>query len=76
MHNEFMAYLLQQPLKDVSEYFVGRTNLYSVWSFTPLLSNYVRSTNAKGFEDAALVLNDYIYDEYGISGGNVGLINR
>ena len=76
MHNEFMAYLLQQPLKDVSEYFVGRTNLYSVWSFTPLLSNYVRSTNAKGFEDAALVLNDYIYDEYGISGGVVGLIQR
>ena len=76
MHNEFMAYILQQPLKDVSEYFVGRTNLYSVRVFTPVLSEYVRATNAKGFEDAAVILNDYIYDEYGISGGVVGLIQR
>lgn len=76
MHNEFMAYILQQRLKDVSEYFVGRANLYSVRVFTPQLAAYVRETNAKGFEDAAVILNDYIYDEYGISGGNVALINR
>ena len=76
MHNEFMAYILQQRLKDVSEYFVGRANLYSVRVFTPELAAYVRETNAKGFEDAAVILNDYIYDEYGISGGNVALINR
>ena len=76
MHNEFMAYILQQSLKDVSEYFVGRTNLWSVWSFTPVLSQYIRDTNAKGFEDAAIILNDYILDVYGISGGNVALINR
>ena len=76
MHNEFMAYILQQRLKDVAEYFVGRTNLWSVWSFTPQLSQYIRDTNAKGFEDAAVILNDYILDEYGITGGNVALINR
>ena len=76
MHNEFMAYILQQRLKDVAEYFVGRTNLWSVWTFTPQLSQYIRDTNAKGFEDAAIVLNDYILDVYGISGGNVALINR
>ena len=76
MHNEFMAYILQQRLKDVPEYFVGRTNLWSVWSFTPVLSQYIRDTNAKGFEDAAIILNDYVYDVYGINGGNVALINR
>ena len=76
MHNEFMAYILQQGLKYVPEYFVGRTNLWSVWSFTPQLSQYIRDTNAKGFEDAAIILNDYVYDVYGISGGNVALINR
>ena len=76
MHNEFMAYIMQQRLKDVPEYFVGRTNLYSVWTFTPQLSAYVRETNAKGFEDAAIILNDYVFDVYGISGGNVALINR
>ena len=76
MHNEFMAYILQQRLKDVPEYFVGRTNLWSVWSFTPVLSQYIRDTNAKGFEDAAIILNDYILDVYGISGGNVALITR
>ncbi len=76
MHNEFMAYILQQGLKYVPEYFVGRTNLYSVRVFTPELSQYVRDTNAKGFEDAAVILNDYVLDVYGISGGNVALINR
>ena len=76
MHNEFMAYIMQQRLKDVPEYFVGRTNLYSVWSFTPVLSAYIRETNAKGFEDAAIILNDYVFDVYGITGGNVALINR
>ncbi len=76
MHNEFMAYILQQGLKYVPEYFVGRANLWSVRVFTPELAQYVRETNAKGFEDAAVILNDYILDVYGISGGNVALINR
>lgn len=76
VHNEFMAYIMQQKLSDVSEYFVGRTNLYSVRVYTPELSEYIRNTNAKGFEDAAIVLNDYTYDTYGIKGGNVALINR
>ncbi len=76
MHNEFMAYIMQQSLRYVPEYFVGRTNLYSVWSFTPVLSQYIRDTNAKGFEDAAIILNDYTLDVYGITGGNIALINR
>lgn len=76
MHNEFMAYIMQQSIKYVPEYFVGRANLWSVRVFTPELAKYVRETNAKGFEDAAIVLNDYVRDVYGISGGNVALINR
>ena len=76
MHNEFMAYILQQGLKYVPEYFVGRANLWSVRVFTPELAQYVRETNAKGFEDAAIILNDYTLDVYGITGGNVALINR
>lgn len=76
VHNEFMAYIMQQRLADVSEYFVGRANLYSVRVFTPDLARYVRETNAKGFEDAAVILNDYTYDTYGIKGGNVALVNR
>ena len=76
MHNEFMAYIMQQAVKDVPEYFVGRANLYSVRVFTPELAAYVRESNAKGFEDAALILNDYVLDTYGIRGGNVALINR
>ena len=76
MHNEFMAYIMQQSLKDVPEYFTGRANLYSVRVFTPKLAQYVRETNAKGFEDAAIILNDYVFDVYGITGGNVALVNR
>lgn len=76
MNNEFMAYIMQQRLSEVGEYFASRGNLYSVRVFTPELAQYVRDTNGKGFEDAAVILNDYVFDEYGLMGGNIALVMR
>lgn len=76
MHNEFMAYLMQQKISEVAKYFVHVANRGSVIKYTPNLAAYVRRTEGKAFEDAALALNDFVFDKYQIIGGNIALINR
>lgn len=76
MHNEFMAYIMQQRLSEVAKYFVHLANRGSVIDFTPQLAAYIRKTEGRGFEDAATALNDFVYDKYGIVCGNIALVNR
>lgn len=76
MHNEFMAYIMQQKISEVSKYFVHLANRGSVIKYTPKLAAYVRKTEGKTFEDAALALNDFVFDKYQIIGGNITLISK
>ncbi len=76
MHNEFMAYIMQQKLADVGPYFVHLAERGSVMRATPELAAYVRESKGRGFEDAALAMNDYVYDKYGIVCGNISLVSR
>ena len=76
MHNEFMAYIMQQRLSEVANYFVHLANRGTVINYTPKLAAYVRKTEGQGFEDAAFALNDFVYDKYGIVCGNIALVNR
>ena len=76
MHNEFMAYIMQNRLSEVSNYFVHLANRGSVINFTPQLAAYIRKTEGRGFEDAAIALNDFVFDKYGIVCGNIALVNR
>ena len=76
MHNEFMAYLMQQRIAEVAKYFVHLANRGSVIKYTPELAAYVRKTEGKTFEDAARALNDFVFDKYQIIGGNITLISR
>lgn len=76
MHNEFMAYIMQQRLSEVANYFVHLANRGSVIEYTPNLAAYVRQTKGIGFEDAAIALNDYVYDTYGIVCGNIALVSK
>ena len=76
MHNEFMAYIMQQKLSEVANYFVHLANRGTVIKFTPDLASYIRKTEGRGFEDAANALNDFVYDKYGIVCGNIALVNR
>ena len=45
-------------------------------AFTPTLANYVINTKGKGFEDAAIALNDFVFDKYGLVAGNIALVQR
>ena len=76
MHNEFMAYIMQQRLSEVAKYFIHLANRGTVIDFTPELASYVRKTEGRGFEDAANALNDFVFDKYGIVCGNIALVNR
>ena len=76
MHNEFMAYIMQQRLSEVANYFVHLANRGTVINFTPQLAAYVRKTEGQGFEDAANALNDFVFDKYGIVCGNIALVSR
>ena len=76
MHNEFMAYIMQQRLSEVANYFVHLANRGSVMKYTPELAAYIKQTEGKGFEDAAIALNDYVFDKYGIVCGNIALISK
>ena len=76
MHNEFMAYIMQQRLSEVAKYFVHLANRSTVIEFTPQLASYIIKTEGRGFEDAATALNDFVFDKYGIVCGNIALVNR
>lgn len=76
MHNEFMAYLLQQDISEVAPWFTTHCKIDAVLQYTPTLCEYIIQTNARGFEDAALALNDYVFDHYGVLGGCVQLVFR
>ncbi len=76
MHNEFMAYIMQNRLSEVANYFVHLANRGSVIKFTPELAAYIRKTEGRGFEDAANALNDFVFDKYGIVCGNIALVSR
>lgn len=76
MHNEFMAYLMQQKVSDTASYFVHHANRGTVIAYTPQLAAYIRKTEGKGFEDAAVALNEYVFDKYGIIAGNIALVSK
>ena len=76
MHNEFMAYIMQQPLGNVAQYFVHCANRGTVINAMPDLSRWVRENNGETFEDAAKIMNSYAYDNWGLSCGRVALVTR
>ena len=76
MKNEFMAYIMQQGLSSVADYFVTHAKWGSVQKYTKNLADYIINTNGQGFVEAAVMLNDFVFDNYGIVCGNINLVRR
>jgi len=74
VHNEFMAYIMQQNVSSVAAYFVNLANWTSVQKEIPELAAHVRQTRGIPFEDAAKVFDEYAFDNWGLSCGRVWLI--
>ncbi len=76
MQNEFMAYIMQQSFSNVRNYFIQVAGRGSVNRIQPESAEYIRSTNAQAFVDAAEILNSYAFDNWGLACGRVTLIQR
>lgn len=76
MKNEFMAYLMQQPLNSVSKYFIHLASRGSVMNYQQELCDWVKRTQGRTFEDACRVLDSYAFDTWGLASGRVSLILR
>ena len=75
MRNEFMAYLMQQNIRSVQEYFLAKAGWQQLNARHPDLTDYVRQTNARAFLKAAEELNDWAFRHYGFAAGRVSLVS-
>ncbi len=74
MENEFMAYVMQQPVDKVAPYFTGTiSERFLRYGGKKSLADYISSTDASEFTRAASELNAYVFERWGISGGRTGL---
>ena len=74
VHNEFMAYIMQQDVSSAAAYFVNLAERASVQKAIPALAQHVRQTRGAPFEDAAKVFDEYAFDNWGLACGRVWLI--
>ncbi|GMO45507.1 MAG: hypothetical protein Pg6C_07500 [Treponemataceae bacterium] len=71
-YNEFMAYLLQQPVSACGAYFSQRiANYIYINRHYPTLAKYVRDTGAQGLVEAARKLSDYLSRTWGFAAGRL-----
>ena len=76
IHNEFMAYIMQNPINRISAYFMRLASFNSSQRNIPMESDYVIRTNGRAFEDAALTFESYAKDRWGLECGRVSLVTR
>lgn len=75
LKNEFMAYLLQQPVSSTSEYFLKMARREHSQQLAKEEADYVISTDANGFTSAAAMLDEYVNSRWGLNGGRIWLVN-
>lgn len=77
IQNEFMAYVMQQPVSRTGPYFAENLAWRgSMLRSEPELSAYVRKTKGIGFTEASQRLSDYVFARWGMESGRVSLVSR
>ncbi|MBQ8679603.1 MAG: hypothetical protein IJ530_07550 [Treponema sp.] len=76
MKNEFMAYLLQQPVSSTATYFVNMAKREHSQQMAKYEADYIIETAGSGFESAASLLDEYVSDRWNLNAGRVWLITR
>lgn len=76
VENEIMAYLMQQSLQAQGSYFAENiARRGSVTKALPDLASYVRDTNASGLAAAAAILDDYVFQRWGLNAGRTYMVS-
>ncbi len=76
MKNEFMAYIMQQGVSNTAAYFLEKAGWNSVQRDLKDLAQYVQRTKAIHFQEAAEILNDYAFRNWGLSCGRIYLVSE
>ena len=76
MHNEFMAYHLQQSVSATGPYFKTRASWNTIASNNPAACNYVIRNEAKDFVETSRALSQYVFDHWGFKAGSTVLVER
>lgn len=77
IQNEFMAYVMQQPVNRTGSYFADNIACRGTMiRGEPELSEYVRNTKGYGFTEASQKLSDYVFNRWGMESGRVSLVYR
>ncbi len=76
MHNEFMAYHLQQSVSATGPYFKTRASWNTIASNNPAACNYVVRNEAKDFVETSRALSQYVFDHWGFKAGSTVLVER
>ena len=71
-----MAYIMQQSVSNTAVYFIDKAKWNSVQRDLKDLAQYVLRTNAIHFQEAAEVLNDYAFSNWGLACGRVFLVSK
>lgn len=75
IQNEFMAYIMQQPVNLVAEYFTKiLATKKTINKTNPELVEYILQTNAQGFVISAKQIDSYLRARWGYAGGRVWLV--
>lgn len=70
LKNEFMGYLVQQGVSFTSNYFANNlATRKGVNEKFPELCRYIKKTKAQGFVEAAMSLDEYLYNRWGMQTG-------
>lgn len=75
LRNEFMAYMLERPVRDIARYYVDKAGRRHSQDLAKAEADYVLSTDARGFTAASRRLSDYVRSRWNLEAGRVWLIN-
>ncbi len=76
VENEIMAYIMQQSVKGQAYYFADNIAWRgTVMKALPELASYVRSTRAAGLTAAATMLDEYVFERWGLNSGRTSMIS-
>ena len=76
MHNEFMAYHLQQSVAETGPYFKTRATWTTVTNHNPSAASYVYRNDAKDFTETSRALSQYVFEHWGYKAGSTVLLER
>ena len=76
VENEIMAYIMQQSVSAQASYFADNIAWRgSVMNALPDLASYVRQTKASGLTAAASMLDEYVFNRWGLNSGRTSMVS-